>query len=154
METFIRNKGKTSEHAIHARNIDRSPIPKNEPMPTPSPPVEDPFAGMTPKQRMVKKKEIKAQKEVEKLKLAAGDAKQNYEKANQRKQDELWSSGSHKMKDYVPDQNEHTTTNFGHDRAEDTYMVSSMGTGMSGMSIHPPAKKEELPDKKFSSYED
>ena len=44
-------------------------------------------------------------------------------------------------------------TDFGaNDRAEDTYMVSSLGTGMSGMTLND--RDETVQAKKFSSYED
>ncbi len=46
---------------------------------------EDPFAGLTPKERLNKKKELKAKEEAEKLTKFTKEAATNYQKATQRK---------------------------------------------------------------------
>ena len=43
--------------------------------------VEDPFEGMTPKERLRKKKELKAKEEAEKMKQFTKEAVNNYQKA-------------------------------------------------------------------------
>ena len=44
--------------------------------------VDDPLAGLTPKERLAKKKELKAKEEAEQLKKFTIEAKVNYEKAS------------------------------------------------------------------------
>jgi serine/threonine protein kinase len=133
--------------------------------------IEEAIKGITnPRERMQKKKEIKAQFEVEKLNLATRKSKENYESAKQRKYEQFYDSKDEKhlkqgLKGETPDEaiggvnkkfdqfgidDPKEQTDFSvNDRYEDTYALSnSMGTEISQLSDNAHSSKG-----KFSSYE-
>lgn len=120
---------------------------------------DDPFAGMTPSQRLKKKKEIKAQEEAEQLKKFTKEAASNYQKATQRKQEEFHSSkktGSHAANPAMGKAQSHIVpVKASKDMrpSEDTYMVSSIGSSMSGMTLND-RDVTQGQAKKFSSHHD
>lgn len=131
---------------------------------------EELLKGLNPREKMLRRKELRSQKEAEKLKQAAIKSKDNYDAAKQRKYDQFYSSQDNKTltKQIMEPTESHgyekplskfdqfkidpDSGTFGvNDRYEDTYALSdSYGTEMSKLTGT--GKSQKSTGSKFSSH--
>lgn len=168
MEEFIESGGK-----IGVKDLKIKTLPKHTSLEelTEEEKIEDAVKDIVnPRERMMKKKELKAQFEVERLKHAAKKSKENYEAAKQRKYEQFYDSKDEKyLKKGLSEPGEEAVagmskkfnqfaidpksqTDFSvNDRYEDTYALSnSMGTEISQLTDKGGPKDKAS---KFSSYD-
>ena len=170
MEEFISNGGNIGVTDLKVKRLAKpKPIEKEQ---TEEEKEEELLKGLNPREKMLKRKELKSQREAEKLKLAAIKSKDNYESAKQRKYDQFYSSqdkktlgkqlsepvsskgydepASSKYDQFKIDPN--SNSNFSvNDRYEDTYELSdSYGTEMSKLTAT--GKSQKSTGSKFTSH--
>lgn len=164
MEEFINSGGKIGVTDLKIKTLPKTETQKEM---TEEERIQEATKDIVnPRERMQKKKELKAQFEAEKLKAATKKSKENYGAAKQRKYEQFYDSKDEKnlkeefsggpkvpsvgginkkFDQFAIDPNSQTDFSV-NDRYEDTYALSqSMGTQISQLT--------DQKDKKFSSYD-